>query len=180
MRKILLFTCFLISLNSHALFLFNPYVGKSSGDFKVGSSEGGLSTTHAGFHAAYQGAIYTLGFDFSYNVHNFAKNFQSANQKYYKGWEWGLLAGISTVGFRFWVASNLSSMRMHARSNGFYFGNNFKVGLGVRVAGDVFLNIESLSNTFDENEIGNGPTNSLTTDIEMNSVMISISVPTYL
>lgn len=180
MRKIIFLIVLFISMSSHASFLFNPYVGKSSGDFKVGSSEGGLSSSHAGFHAAYQDTIFTLGFDFSYNVHNFAKNFLNANQKYYKGWEWGVLAGISTVGFRIWIASNLSSMRMSAGNNGLYFGHSYKVGLGVRVVGDVFLNIESISNTFDENEIGNGPTNSLNTDIEMNSIMVSISVPTYL
>lgn len=161
------------------MFLFNPYIGKSSGNFEYGENKGDYSAFHGGVHAAYQNTIYTLGADLSYNEYNFARNYLNRNQKYYKGWDWGLLAGISTQGMRLWAVANLNSIRMPQGDNGYYFGNTYKFGVGLKVAGDVFINLEYLKNTFTESEINNGVTTKLNTNIKLEAIMVSISVPTY-
>lgn len=179
MFKLISLFFILISMKSYALFLFNPYVGKSSGDFNYADNKGGYTALHGGAHMAYQNEIYTLGIDMSYNQYDFAKNYLNRNQKHYKGWDWGLLAGIATQGMRIWAVANLNSIRMPQGDNGYYFGNTYKFGIGFRVAGDIFLNLEYLKNTFNESEVNNGVTTDLANNIKLEATMISISVPTY-
>jgi hypothetical protein len=179
MKKVLLLLVF-FSIKAHALFLLNPYLGSGPGEFTVGSSnKGATSSTNAGAHLAYQEGIYTLGLDVSYTKYNFAKNFLNARQKYYNGYDWGLIAGVASQGFRVWAVADLSSMRMSTGSDGFYFGRTYKFGFGIKVVGDVFVNIESIKTTFNENEINNETTNKLSSNIKINTILISVSIPSY-
>ncbi|MGK0366957.1 MAG: hypothetical protein ACI9QD_000088 [Thermoproteota archaeon] len=183
MKRKFLITILLLSVffthSAQALFLFNPYVGKSYGEFEHGTDTGDIETSHYGMHLAFQDKRFTIGLDLSYMVNSFDRDFLSANQTYYKSYDYGVLIGFATDGMRLWGVLSLNSMEFEKNRNGFYFGEAYRFGIGFKVAGDVFLNIEKVRNIYTEKESGNGETTTIGTFIKTDSIMISISVPSY-
>lgn len=176
---VIFFLSISISQSAYALFLFNPYIGKSLGDYEESVNTGDLETTHFGMHLAWQDGFFTLGLDVSYMINEFETPFLGYNDDELKSWDYGLLIGMGTEKFRIWTSISLNSLEMENDIDGFYFGSGFRAGLGIKVAGDVFLNIEFVKNIYDESEVADGLTNDIQNNIKTESTMLSISVPTY-
>lgn len=176
--KIIFVIIFCIPL-AQASFLFSPYGGIQNLEFNENNRTGDVKGQRVGAHLGWQYFYFTIGLDVNYQFNEIDKGFRGSSSENYKGYAFGPFIGIGTNGVRMWVGARLTSLEMENSIDGYYFGEAYFLGMGFRVLNPLFLNIEYIKNTYDEQEIDDGETTSLSNSIKFDGLFVSVSLPFY-
>ncbi len=173
MKKLgLLLTTFFIfqfSQKAEASILLEPYLGYTLAKYDDGSNKYDANGPVYGFRFGYE--LPALWFALDFMGTKQSVEFSSGN-KDGDASRIGVVAGITVpMGIRVWGGYYIKD-EFKVQDNGKYSGSGLKVGVGFRLIPLLHLNFEYLMSTYDEH---NG--SSMASDDDLNSLIVSVSVP---
>lgn len=171
MKKLLVMLAVVMGFGSvsHADILLEPYLGYEIG--KTTDPDGKMDGTHLGARVAYRSPImFWAGLDYSLGLNATFKPDSGSDETAKRSTLYGVVGMDFPILVRAWLGYGF--MNEFDFDAGKIKGKSTKVGVGFTGLPFLSLNLEYLKETFDES---NG--NSLTTDIQNDVVVLSVSLP---